>query len=63
MGALIALMRTKELEIPHWGVFLIIARQLLMGGLRIIVELSGKDLRRRTLGKMEDGHAKRGDYF
>lgn len=42
LGALIALIRTKELEIPLWAVFLIIARELLMGGLRVLASAQGK---------------------
>ena len=36
IGALIACVRIPELDIPHWAVFLIIVRELLIGGLRAL---------------------------
>lgn len=41
LGTLIALLRSKELEIPLWGVFFIIARELLIGGMRILTSAQG----------------------
>lgn len=41
LGTLIALIRSKELEIPLWGVFFIIARELLIGGMRILTSAQG----------------------
>jgi len=42
MGALIALMRTKDSRFRIGAYFLIIARELLMGGLRILSSSQGK---------------------
>jgi len=36
IGALIACVRIPELDIPHWAVFLIIVRELIIGGLRAL---------------------------
>lgn len=41
LGTLTALIRTRELAIPLWGLFLIIARELLIGGLRILSSSQG----------------------
>ena len=51
LGALIALIRTRELEIPLWGVFLIISRELLVGGLRILAGSQGKVPAAESWGK------------
>lgn len=41
-GTLIALIKIKRLEIPPWGVFLIIARELAIGGVRILASAQGR---------------------
>ena len=55
LGALIALIRTKELEIPLWGVFLIIARDLLVGALRTLAAVQGRVLAAERWGKWKMG--------
>lgn len=55
VGALIALIRTRELAIPLWGVFLIIARELLVGGLRVLAGSQGKVLAAEKWGKLKMG--------
>jgi len=41
IGALIALVREPRLEIPIWAVFLIIVRELLVGGIRGLSAIQG----------------------
>ncbi|MBI5629603.1 MAG: CDP-diacylglycerol--glycerol-3-phosphate 3-phosphatidyltransferase [Elusimicrobia bacterium] len=55
LGALIGLMRTQELAIPPWGVFLIIARELLIGGVRVLAGVNGKVLAADAWGKWKMG--------
>ena len=55
LGALIALLHTRELEIPLWGVFLILARELLIGGLRILASSQGKISGAEPWGKWKMG--------
>lgn len=55
LGALIALLHTKELEIPLWGVFLIIARELLIGGIRILSSSQGNVPVAEAWGKWKMG--------
>ena len=55
IGALIALIRTKELPIPLWGVFLIIARELVIGGVRILASSQGKIPAAEQWGKVKMG--------
>lgn len=55
LGALLALVHTKELEIPLWGVFLIIARELLMGGVRALESAQGKIHGAEVWGKWKMG--------
>ncbi|OGR85923.1 MAG: CDP-diacylglycerol--glycerol-3-phosphate 3-phosphatidyltransferase [Elusimicrobia bacterium RIFCSPHIGHO2_02_FULL_57_9] len=54
VGALIALTRT-ELNVPHWGVFLIIARELLIDGLRLLNTAYGKLPGAQPWGKLKMG--------
>lgn len=52
LGTLIALTKTKELDIPLWGVFLIFARELIIGGFRTLATIQqGKILAAETWGK------------
>ncbi len=55
LGALLALIRTRDLEIPLWGVFLIIARELLIGGVRVLAGAQGKVLAAERWGKWKMG--------
>jgi CDP-diacylglycerol--glycerol-3-phosphate 3-phosphatidyltransferase len=50
LGGLLALTRA-HLGIPLWGIFLIIARELLMGGLRALAGAQGKVLSAEQWGK------------
>ncbi|HAH07792.1 MAG TPA: hypothetical protein DCM05_14930 [Elusimicrobia bacterium] len=42
IGALIAFIRIPEIDVPNWAVFLIIARELLIGALRALSGVLGK---------------------
>lgn len=53
IGTLIALIRTKELEIPLWAVFLIVIRELLIGGVRVIAGAQGIVLAADRWGKIK----------
>lgn len=56
LGTLIALTRTKELDIPLWGVFLIFAREFIIGGVRMLASLQqGKLLAAEAWGKWKMG--------
>ncbi len=55
LGALVALLSTRELGIPLWGVFLIIARELLIGGIRILASSQGKVPSAEKWGKLKMG--------
>lgn len=54
LGALIALPR-RGLPIPLWGVFLIVARELLIGGVRILASAQGKLPQAEKWGKWKMG--------
>jgi CDP-diacylglycerol--glycerol-3-phosphate 3-phosphatidyltransferase len=54
IGTLIALIRTG-LKIPLWGIFLIVARELLMGGLRVLAAKSGQVMEAERWGKLKMG--------
>ena len=51
LGAFIALLKNRELGIPLWGVFLILARELLLGGVRTLAAVQGKVLAAERWGK------------
>jgi len=53
IGTLIALIGTQELGIPLWAVFLIIIRELVIGGIRIIAASQGKILAADKWGKLK----------
>ncbi len=55
LGTLLALIRTKELEIPLWAVFLIVMRELVIGGVRVIAGAQGKILAADKWGKIKTG--------
>jgi CDP-diacylglycerol--glycerol-3-phosphate 3-phosphatidyltransferase len=54
IGALIALTREK-LGVPLWAVFLIIARELVIGGMRILTTAQGKVPMAESWGKWKMG--------
>jgi len=51
IGALIAAARVRSLDIPVWAVFLIIVRELVIGGLRTLAGAQGKVLAAERWGK------------
>jgi len=53
IGTLIALIRTKELAIPLWAVFIIVIRELLIGGVRVIAGAQGIILAADRWGKIK----------
>ena len=55
LGALIALIKNRDLDIPLWGVFLIIARELLLGGIRTLAAAQGEVLAAERWGKWKMG--------
>lgn len=55
IGALIAFLRIDGLDIPHWAVFLIIVRDLVIGGLRALGGAMGKILAAERWGKWKMG--------
>jgi CDP-diacylglycerol--glycerol-3-phosphate 3-phosphatidyltransferase len=55
LGALIALIEKRELDIPGWGVFLIVARDLLLGGVRTLAAVQGKVMSAEKWGKWKMG--------
>lgn len=55
LGALIALLKNRALDIPFWGVFLILAREFLLGGLRTLAAAQGKVLAAERWGKWKMG--------
>ncbi|MDD5628866.1 MAG: CDP-diacylglycerol--glycerol-3-phosphate 3-phosphatidyltransferase [Elusimicrobia bacterium] len=55
LGALIALLQRRELGVPAWGVFLIVARDLLLGGVRTLAAVQGKIMAAEKWGKWKMG--------
>lgn len=53
IGALIAFVRIPEVDVPAWAVFLIIVRELLIGGLRALAGSLGVLLSADTGGKLK----------
>ncbi len=53
LGTLIALIQTKELAIPLWAVFLMVMRELIIGGVRVIAGSQGKVLAADRWGKIK----------
>lgn len=52
LGAFLALTKHKGLDVPMWGVFLIFARELIIGGMRTLSMIQqGKLLAAETWGK------------
>src|SRR5258706_9385431 len=55
IGALIAFLRIHQLRIPNWAVFLIVVRELVVGGLRTLAAIQGKILSAEQWGKWKMG--------
>lgn len=55
LGTLLALVRIEDIHIPLWGVFLIISRELLIGGLRILEGAEGRIHAAEPWGKWKMG--------
>ncbi|UPT72601.1 MAG: CDP-diacylglycerol--glycerol-3-phosphate 3-phosphatidyltransferase [Elusimicrobiota bacterium] len=53
LGTLIALIRLKDLAVPLWAVFLIVMRELIIGGVRVIAGAQGKVLAADRFGKIK----------
>jgi CDP-diacylglycerol--glycerol-3-phosphate 3-phosphatidyltransferase len=53
LGTLLALIRHKELAIPVWAVFLILMRELVIGGMRMLAAASGKPIAAERTGKIK----------
>jgi CDP-diacylglycerol--glycerol-3-phosphate 3-phosphatidyltransferase len=53
LGTLLALIRHKELEIPVWAVFLILMRELVIGGMRMLAAAQGKPIAAERTGKIK----------
>lgn len=55
LGALTAFVRIPETDVPVWAVFLIVVRELIIGGLRALAGLQGKVLAADRGGKWAMG--------
>lgn len=55
IGALIAFLRIHQLRIPNWAVFLIVVRELVVGGMRTLGAVQGKVLGAEQWGKWKMG--------
>jgi CDP-diacylglycerol---glycerol-3-phosphate 3-phosphatidyltransferase len=55
IGALMAMLYSRELEIPPWGVFLIIARDMVIGGVRALESAQGRVNGAEIWGKWKMG--------
>jgi CDP-diacylglycerol--glycerol-3-phosphate 3-phosphatidyltransferase len=53
LGTLLALIRHKELDIPVWAVFLILMRELAIGGIRMLAAAHGKSISAERSGKVK----------
>jgi CDP-diacylglycerol--glycerol-3-phosphate 3-phosphatidyltransferase len=53
LGTLLALMRHRSLEIPVWAVFLMLMRELLIGGVRMLAAAQGKSIAAERSGKIK----------
>lgn len=52
-GVFIAFAATKELNVPLWAVYAIIARELMVSSLRVLAALSGKVMAAEPVGKFK----------
>lgn len=55
LGALLAFVRDPAVHAPAWAVFLIIVRELVMGGLRALAAVQGKVFAADRIGKWSMG--------
>jgi len=55
IGALIGFLRLRGLLIPHWAVYLIIVRELVIGGVRTLAGAHGRVLAAQRWGKWAMG--------
>ncbi len=55
LGTLIACMRIRWLQIPGWAIFLMVVRELVIGGLRSLAAVQGKLLASARSGKLTMG--------
>jgi len=53
LGTLLALVRHKELAIPVWAVFVILMRELVIGGVRMLAAAQGKSIAAERSGKIK----------
>jgi CDP-diacylglycerol---glycerol-3-phosphate 3-phosphatidyltransferase len=53
LGTLLALIRHKDLAIPVWAVFLILMRELVIGGIRALAAAQGKSIAAERTGKIK----------
>jgi CDP-diacylglycerol--glycerol-3-phosphate 3-phosphatidyltransferase len=53
LGTLLALIRHKYLDIPVWAVFLILMRELVIGGVRMLAAAQGKSFSAERTGKIK----------
>lgn len=53
LGTLLALLPHKELAIPVWAVFLMLMRELLIGGMRMLAAAQGKSIAAERSGKIK----------
>ncbi|NNN05655.1 MAG: CDP-diacylglycerol--glycerol-3-phosphate 3-phosphatidyltransferase [Elusimicrobia bacterium] len=53
LGTLLALIRHRELAIPVWAVFVMLMRELLIGGVRMIAAAQGKSIAAERSGKIK----------
>jgi CDP-diacylglycerol--glycerol-3-phosphate 3-phosphatidyltransferase len=53
LGTLLALIRHKELQIPVWAVFLMLMRELVIGGMRMLAAAQGKSIAAERSGKIK----------
>ncbi len=53
LGTLLALIHRRELAIPVWAVFVMLMRELLMGGVRMLAAAQGKTFAAERSGKIK----------
>jgi CDP-diacylglycerol--glycerol-3-phosphate 3-phosphatidyltransferase len=53
LGTLLALIRQKELSIPLWAVFVMVMRELAIGGIRMLAAAQGKSISAERTGKIK----------
>ena len=53
LGTLLALMRHRALEIPPWAVFVMLMRELTIGGFRMLAAAQGKSVAAERSGKVK----------